>query len=133
KEMEVEEEADEKQGQIVLLNKSSVEMLIDDLHSSSSNVIVNTLTSFPCTILPQQKTEFNFIYKVQKKLATFDCEFIQKTNCEQQIQQIPFSCKRLAPIISFDQDILHCGTTTQGSKIERDQLHVLLKFKEKLL
>ncbi|CAF1339937.1 unnamed protein product, partial [Didymodactylos carnosus] len=95
KEVEVEEKADEKQGQIVLLNKSPVEMLIDDLHSSSSHVIVDTLTSFPCTILPRQKTEFNFIYKVQTKLATFD-----------------------SPIISFDQDILHCGTTTQGSKIE---------------
>ncbi|CAF3682272.1 unnamed protein product [Didymodactylos carnosus] len=93
KEVEVEEKADEKQGQIVLLNKSPVEMLIDDLHSSSSHVIVDTLTSFPCTILPRQKTEFNFIYKVQTKLATFDCEFILKTNCEQQIQEIPFSCK----------------------------------------
>ncbi|CAF2742626.1 unnamed protein product [Rotaria sp. Silwood2] len=118
KKMDVEEEVEEKEGQIILLNKGPVEMLIDYLHSISPHVIIETHTLFPCTILPQQKTEYHFIYKVQKKLAAFDCEFVLKTNCEQPIQKIPFSCKRLAPIISFDQNILHCGTTKQGSRIE---------------
>ncbi|CAF3715926.1 unnamed protein product [Rotaria socialis] len=117
KTLEVKEDMNEKEGQIVLFNIGLVEMLIDELHSTSSHISIDDSNPYPRSILPRQKIEYHFIYKVQKKLASFDCEFVLKTNCKEEIQRIPFHCKRLAPVITIDQNILHCGTTTSLTRL----------------
>ncbi|CAF4414274.1 unnamed protein product, partial [Didymodactylos carnosus] len=115
--MQVDEEANEKVDKIILYNQGSVKLFIDDLHSTSPHVSIDNHLLFPLTILPRQQIECSFTYKVEKRLASFECDFVLKTNCQQRIQHFPFHCKRMAPIISFDHDILHCGTTMQGSKV----------------
>ncbi|CAF4172155.1 unnamed protein product [Rotaria sp. Silwood2] len=117
KTFEVQEDMNEKEGRIIVFNKGLVEMLIDELHSTSSHISIDESNTYPPSILPRQKIEYNFIYKVQKKLAAFDCEFVLKTNCKEEMQRIPFHCKRLAPIITIDQNVLHCGTTTPHTKL----------------
>ncbi|UJR19122.1 hypothetical protein I4U23_022252 [Adineta vaga] len=114
--LSVKEDKSEENGQIVLFNKGLVEMLLDEFHSTSSHVSIDDSTPYPRSIVPRQKIEYNFVYKVQKKLPSFDCEFILKTNCKEPIQRIPFHCKRLAPIITLDQNVLHCGTTNPLAK-----------------
>ncbi|CAF1648701.1 unnamed protein product, partial [Adineta ricciae] len=109
--LKVEENANEETGQIVLFNKGLVEMLIDKFHSTSSHVSIEYSNPYPHSILPRQRIEYDFVYKVLKKLPSFDCEFVLHTNCKESTQRIPFHCKRLAPIIAIDQNVLHCGTT----------------------
>ncbi|CAF4622973.1 unnamed protein product [Rotaria socialis] len=115
--LQVSEEANETAGQLILQNKGPVKMLIDDIHTTSTHVTINNHVLLPFIILPQQTIECHYIYTVQKKSASFDCEFVLKTNCKEPIHRIPFHCKRMAAIISFDQNILHCGTRAPESKI----------------
>ena len=115
--LQVHEDVDERDGQITLYNRGSVQMLINDLHSTSPQVIVNDHPHFPWIILPRQQMECHYRYKVEKKFATFDCKFVLITNCEEPVQRIPFRCIRMAPIIPFDPTILHCGTSTPGAKV----------------
>ena len=115
--LNVREELDEKDGQITLFNRGPVQMLINDLHSTSPQVTVDGHPHFPMTIPARQQIECHFRYQVEKRFATFECEFLLLTNCEERTQHIPFRCIRMAPIISFDPTILHCGTITPGMKM----------------
>ncbi|CAF1648849.1 unnamed protein product, partial [Adineta ricciae] len=116
KTLKVEENANEETGQIVLFNKGLVEMLIDEFRSTSPHVSIENSNTYLHSILPRQRIEYKFIYKVQKKFPSFDCEFVLHTNCKEPMQRIPFKCKRLAPIITIDQNVLHCGTTYPSNK-----------------
>lgn len=116
KALQVGEDIDMKTDQIMLRNKGPVTMTIDQIHSTSSSVTINNSIRFPLDISPKHTVPCPIIYRVQKKLALFKCEFILHTNCEQSIQRIPFHCKRLAPIISLHQNILHCGSKLPGAQ-----------------
>ncbi|UJR09470.1 hypothetical protein I4U23_013708 [Adineta vaga] len=115
--LEVEENKEQIIDNITLYNKGPVPMIIDHIHATSAYLTIPEEVRLPLKILPYKKFDCPYIYEVQKKLVSFDCNLILEGNFEETFIRIPFHCKRMVPIISFDPPFLHCGTTTAGSKL----------------
>ena len=137
---QVDDDCDELKDHLTLCNKGPVTMRIDQLYSTSTSVTLDPSLIFPLEILPRELLNCPFVYKVERKSTDFDCHFVAQGNFQQVPITIPFSCKRLTPVIIFSQTVIHCGTVKSESKTKmyfiniqnRGYVSAAVRFKSKV-